>query len=99
MFWTLHDAQAFFAAYAAFATPGFARGRGIAEPPGGSLEQFLDMSHATWLAREADVGMFNHAARLLLGGRLSPLRADPDWSGWCEPSDGDLVRSSETGAR
>lgn len=101
LFWTLHDAHGFFANYVAFrdSIAKFIRGRCIAEPTGGSLEQFLDLSHATWLGREVDGGMLNHAAQLLLGAALPPLRPDPDWPGWREPSDGDLISSSAAGAR
>jgi len=101
LFWTLHDAQAFFANYRIFrdAMVGFIRDRGIAEPAGGSLEQFLDLSHATWLGREVDVGRLNHAARLLLGDAVPPLRADPVWPGWRKPSRGDRTRFSAAGGR
>jgi len=101
LFWTLHDAHAFFANYVVFrdAIARFVRSRGIAEPPGGSLQQFLDMSHATWLGREVDVGMLNHATRLLLGDAIPPLQTEPDYPGWSEPSDGDMIGSSAVGGR
>jgi glycosyltransferase domain-containing protein len=101
LFWTLHDAQAFFANYLVFrdSIARFVRSCGIAEPAGGSLEQFLDMSHATWLGREVDTGMLNHATELLLGAAVPPIRPDSDWAGWREPGDGDLIRFSAAGGR
>ena len=101
LFWALHDAQTFFTNYVAFrdSIARFIRRRGIAGPPGGSLEQFLDMSHATWLGREVHVGMLNHAAELLLGEPMPPIQADPDYSGWREASGGDLIGFSAAGAR
>jgi glycosyltransferase domain-containing protein len=101
LYWTLSDAQSFFASYLVFrdAIVAFMRSRGIAPPSGGTPEQFLDMSHATWLGREVDVGTFNHAARLLLGDPLPPLVPDPSWRGWREPSAGDVVHVSSSLAR
>jgi len=101
LYWTLHDAQSFFSHYLVFrdAIAAFIRGRGIAPPPGGTLEQFLDMSHATWLGREVDVGTFNHATRLLLGDAMPPIDDEPLWQGWREPADGDVVHFSKAGDR
>ena len=100
LFWLLHDARSFFENYTMFrdAIAGFIRSRGLA-PPGGSIEQFLDMSHATWLGREIDVGRINHTARMLLGDALAPIVDDPAWEGWQEPAEGDVVGSSAGGGR
>src|SRR5262249_39910571 len=99
--WTLHDAQSFFTDYAIYrdAIAKFIRTRGIAGPKAGTLEQFLDLSHATWLGREVDLGMLNHAARLLLGDPIPPIETSPTWSGWREPSEGDLTHLSPTSHR
>ena len=101
LYWTLSDAQSFFAHYLVFrdAIVRFMHSRAIAPPPGGTPEQFLDMSHATWLGREVNVGTFNHAVRLLLGDPLPPITPDPPWHGWREPSAGDVVHVSRAGAR
>jgi glycosyltransferase domain-containing protein len=100
-FWMMHDAQSFFGDYTIYrdGIARFIRSRGIAAPASGTLEQFLDMSHATWLGREVDVGMLNHTVRLLLGDPLPPVRPDPAWVGWREPSDGDVVHGSSLGDR
>jgi glycosyltransferase domain-containing protein len=100
-FWTLHDAEAFFKDYVVYrnAIATFARSRGISAPEGVKLEQLLDMSHATWLGREVDLGMLNHTVRLLLGDPIAPIRVAPQWAGWREPSDGDVVHPSAASGR
>jgi glycosyltransferase domain-containing protein len=99
--WTLHDAQSFFTAYALYrdAIARFVRSRGIPGPKAGTLEQFLDLSHATWLGREVDLGMLNHAARLSLGDPIPPIEAAPVWGGWREPSEGDVTHFSPVSHR
>jgi len=101
LFWLLHDARSFFENYTLFrdAIAAFIRSRAIAVPEGMNLEQFLDMSHATWLGREIDVGRINHTARMLLGDGLAPIVDDPAWAGWQEPGEGDVVGVSAIDGR
>jgi len=100
-FWALRDAESFFKDYLVYrnAIADFIRSKGIEPPDGTKLEQFLDITHATWLAREVDIGMINHTARLLLGDSIPPLRPDPAWAGWQEPAEGDMVHSSAVSDR
>ena len=101
LLWTLRDAESFFKDYVVFrdAIATFIRGKRIAVPDGVKLEQLLDMSYATWLGREVDVGMINHTARVLLGDALEPIRVPPGWAEWQEPSEGDVVHPSRAGNR
>jgi glycosyltransferase domain-containing protein len=104
LFAVLHDAQQFFADYTRYRTAlaDFIRARQLAavdrqyrDPVSGNpdsrLEQLIDVVHGTWLAREADLGAFNHAAQLLLGMQKPLLRGDPVWPGGRPLGEGDLV--------
>jgi glycosyltransferase domain-containing protein len=101
LFWMLRDAGSFFADYAIFRDhiASFIRARNIRLPVEASLEQFLDMSYATYLGREVDTGRINHTVRLLLGEALPPIQPEPHWAGWREPAPGDLVHASLAGER
>ena len=111
LFGFLHDAESFFSMYLAYRNTlaSYIRKRNIAhkshfrDPTSGvkesTLEQVLDIVHATWLGREVDVGQINHAAQVLLGEPLPPLRGDPVWPGWRNIGKGDVVRSGRDGRR
>jgi len=95
-FWFLHDAQSFFASYLAYRNrlAEFVRDQAIDVPTGTSLEQLLDLIHATWLGREIDLGVINHAARILLGDPI-PAIPQPTFSvGWRDIEEGDVVHQS-----
>jgi glycosyltransferase domain-containing protein len=63
-----------------------------ANPLGTDLGKILDLIHATWLGREIDLGIVNHAVRRRLGDPIPPLHIERQWPGWREPAGGDLVR-------
>jgi hypothetical protein len=104
LFAFLDDAELFFSKYLSYrnALASFMRKRngvpgvrhfinpvsGVAES---RLEQVIDMVHATWLGREANVGVFNHAAELLLGKPIRLIAGDPVWPGSRALADGDVV--------
>ncbi len=106
LFAVLDNAERFFSGYLSYrnALANFMRGRdgvpgarrfinpvsGLADS---RLEQLIDIVHATWLGREANVGVFNHAARLLLGEAISLLAGGPVWPGSRALADGDVVHS------
>ena len=71
--------ESFFTSYLAFrdGIAQFIRTKRIDVPQDARIEQILDMSHATYLGRELDLGMTNYAARLLLGDDLPPIRPEP----------------------
>jgi glycosyltransferase domain-containing protein len=101
LFWFLRDTRSFFSHYAAY-RDGLARqlrARGLAPPGETSIEHLLDLIHATWLGREADLGMINHTIRQMLGDAIPPIEIAPQWPGWHEPLDGDLVHRSEKDGR
>lgn len=104
LFAVVHDAERFFTNYLRYRTAlaDFIRvsqfaaaNRQYPDPvsgkPESSLEQLIDVVHGTWFAREADVGVFNHAAQLLLGMQQPLLRGEPVWPGWQTLGEGDLV--------
>jgi glycosyltransferase domain-containing protein len=97
-FWALHDAASFFSGYAAYreVIVSFIRSRAIAVPDGTTLEQLLDMSHASWLAREIDTGKINHTVRLLLGDPLPPVDPPDMPVAWQEPTQADEISPSGT---
>ena len=79
----LHDAELFFSNYLSYrnALASFIRERDIIPAarqfvspviglPESRLEQLIDLVHATWLGREVDVGVFNHAASCFLARGL-----------------------------
>jgi len=87
LLWVLRNAESFFRHYLIYrnALVRFIEDRGIAVPPGTQLEQLLDMSHASWLAREADMSKINLTTHLLLDRmeldeNLLPF-AIPRWTG------------------
>jgi glycosyltransferase domain-containing protein len=67
--------------------------------PNSRMKQFIDVAHGSWLAREANVGVFNHAAEILLGQPKPLLRDDPEWGGWKEPGQGDAVHATASGRK
>lgn len=101
LFSALRDAESFFKEYLLYrnAIAAFIRRQRIETPTGTKLEQLLDMTHATWLGREVDVGMINHTVRLLLGEALPLVEPRPEWAGWREPSEDDAVHPSAMGNR
>jgi glycosyltransferase domain-containing protein len=100
MRWILHDAESFFAAYLTYRNGlvRFVRERGIHVPPKAKLEQILDMSHGSWLARELDVSKINHARRLLLNETVIPI-IDPPWTGGQPLAPGDVAHAAANGRR
>jgi glycosyltransferase domain-containing protein len=94
--WLLNDAESFFGDYLIYrnALAGFLSRRGVEAPQGARLEQILDMSHATWLARSIDNGQINYTAQRLLGEPFPPIPVAPDWAGWSEPSEQDEIHRS-----
>jgi glycosyltransferase domain-containing protein len=101
MFWLLRDAQSFFTSYLAFrdGIAQFIRAKGIDVPQQARLEQILDISHATYLGRELDLGMTNYTARLLLGDDIPPIRPDPGWPTRGQSLPDDLVHGSRVAGR
>jgi glycosyltransferase domain-containing protein len=71
----------------------------VSGSPDARLEQLIDIVHATWLAREADSGVFNHAAEILLGKSKPLIVGDPVWPGWRPLGEGDLVHGGPTNRR
>jgi glycosyltransferase domain-containing protein len=96
-FWFIRDANSFFAHYKIYrdALAKFIRDRDINVPRHCELEQLLDIIHATWLGREVDVGMCNHAALQMLGDELPPIRVASERPIWQPPASEDCVRRSE----
>ncbi len=64
-----------------------------------TLKQLIDMAHATWLGREVDAGMLNHATERLLGLPKPVLRGDPVWPGWRKIAKGDRTNIGPSGRR
>lgn len=104
LFAVVHDAEEFFTDYRCYrsALADFIRAGQLAasdrqyrDPvsgkPDSRLEQLIDVVHGTWFAREANVGVFNHAAELLLGRQHPLLRGEPEWPGSRPLGDGDLI--------
>jgi hypothetical protein len=108
----LRNAESFFSTYVSYrnALAKYVRERTIAagtrrfkDPLSGemnsSLEQFIDLVHATWLGREVNVGTFNHAAQLLLGKPISLIQNNPVWPGQRDIGEGDVVHAGRGGRR
>ena len=95
-FWFLKDAGHFFSCYSAYrnALAKNTRAMNISIPKDAKLEQLLDIVHGTWLGREVDVGMINHAARRLLGDDLPAIQNQPQWPGWRGLDKSDVVHVS-----
>ena len=68
-------------------------------PPGTSLEQLLDLIHATFLGRTLDLGVVNHETQMRLGDPKEPIVFAPQWPGWAEPEKGDVVHKGNQGGR
>jgi glycosyltransferase domain-containing protein len=100
-FFFLRDAREFFGNYVLFrdGIAAFIRRNGIATPPGVPPEQLLDLVYATYLGREVDTGVINHAVQLLLGELLPPVQSEPPAPHWQELAEGDVVHRSPTGNR
>ena len=100
-FFALRDARDFFRNYVLFRDQiaAFIRRTAIETPPGVQLEQLLDLTYGTYLGREVNVGMINHAVEILLGDPMPPIEIDPPAPSWQEPTDGDLVHRSKSGNR
>jgi glycosyltransferase domain-containing protein len=105
LFAVVHDAERFFSDYLTYrnALADFIKTRRLAaedrqyrDPvsgrPDSRLEQLIDVVYGTWFARDANLGVLNHAAELLLGMQMPLLRGEPAWPGWRPLGDGDLVR-------
>jgi glycosyltransferase domain-containing protein len=101
-FFFLRDPSRFFGNYVLFrnAIAAFIRRSGIATPTKVPLEQFLDLSYATYLGREMHPSTINHAVKLLLGDPMPPIpTAPPQPPDWQEPGDGNIVHRSISGNR
>lgn len=97
LFFFLRDTAGFFRDYVLFrnAVAAFTRQHGIAAPATASLEQFLDLSYATFLGREVHPGTINHAVELLLGHQVPPIATSaPPPADWQEPGEGDVIHRS-----
>jgi glycosyltransferase domain-containing protein len=97
-FFFLRDAQDFFGNYVRFrdGVAAFIRRTGVATPQDAPLEQFLDLACATFLGREVNTGVINHAVELLLGDAMPPIQSEPPAPGWHEPVQGDVIHRSAT---
>jgi glycosyltransferase domain-containing protein len=104
LLWFLHDSGSFYHRYKAYrdALAAFIRAdprlhSGL--PASTAIEHLLDLNHATFFGRVADMGMINHQARLLLGDVLPPIQLNPQWPGWRVPGSDDLIHLSQLGNR